>query len=145
MQLADKALIVTGSTTGVGAAIARVCVDQGARVLVHGRDEERGRELVERLGSQAVFHAEDLAEAFSQMVIAPSLKHRVYNSPCESVISEELGKLIQELNDQIDVNYSKKSVAGFPQVMNSNRIKKELHLSPHSIQNRMREYFYKGR
>ncbi len=62
MQLADKALIVTGSTTGVGAAIARVCVDQGARVLVHGRDEERGRELVERLGSQAVFHADDLAD-----------------------------------------------------------------------------------
>lgn len=69
MQLADKALIVTGSTTGVGSAIAEECVNQGARVLLHGRDEGRGRALAQRLGAQTVFHADDLADPSSAVRI----------------------------------------------------------------------------
>ena len=36
MRLKENAIIVTGSTTGIGEAIARRCVAEGARVLVHG-------------------------------------------------------------------------------------------------------------
>jgi NAD(P)-dependent dehydrogenase (short-subunit alcohol dehydrogenase family) len=36
VRLRDKAVIVTGSTTGIGRAIAERCVAEGARVLVHG-------------------------------------------------------------------------------------------------------------
>jgi len=65
MRLIDKAIIVTGSTTGIGKAIARRCVAEGASVLIHGRDEARGRELAVELGGRAAFHADDLADSGS--------------------------------------------------------------------------------
>ena len=36
MRLKDKVIIVTGSTTGIGLAIAERCVAEGAKVVVHG-------------------------------------------------------------------------------------------------------------
>ena len=37
-DLHDKVALVTGSSRGIGAAIARLFAQQGARVVVHGRD-----------------------------------------------------------------------------------------------------------
>ena len=52
MLLKDKVVLITGSTTGIGAAIARQCVKHGAKVMVHGRSEERAKALVEELGAE---------------------------------------------------------------------------------------------
>jgi len=41
-QLSGKTALVTGSTDGVGRLVARKLGQTGARVLVHGRDAERG-------------------------------------------------------------------------------------------------------
>ena len=62
MNLKDKAIIVTGSTTGIGEAVARRCVAEGAHVLVHGRDAERGAAVAAELGPNAVFHQDDLSD-----------------------------------------------------------------------------------
>ncbi len=61
-RLEGKVIIVTGSTTGIGEAIARRCVLEGAHVLVHGREEEAGRQVAASLGARAVFHRDDLAD-----------------------------------------------------------------------------------
>ncbi len=53
-RLEGKALLVTGSTTGIGEAVARRCSEEGASVLVHGRDEERAREVSEAVGGAYV-------------------------------------------------------------------------------------------
>jgi NAD(P)-dependent dehydrogenase (short-subunit alcohol dehydrogenase family) len=62
MRLRDKVIIVTGSTTGIGRAIAGRCVAEGARVLVHGRDRAHGEAVVAKLGPAAVLHLDDLAD-----------------------------------------------------------------------------------
>jgi NAD(P)-dependent dehydrogenase (short-subunit alcohol dehydrogenase family) len=62
MRLQDKVIIVTGSTTGIGEAIARRCVAEGARVLVHGRNQERGQQVVADMGRAAALHIDDLAD-----------------------------------------------------------------------------------
>jgi NAD(P)-dependent dehydrogenase (short-subunit alcohol dehydrogenase family) len=62
MSLANKVILVTGSTTGIGRAIARACARQGARVLVHGRDIERGQALADELGAVACFQPGDLSD-----------------------------------------------------------------------------------
>ena len=62
MRLLDKIIIVTGSTTGIGEAIARRVTAEGARVVIHGRDAERGRALVDELGDRAALAIADLAD-----------------------------------------------------------------------------------
>ena len=49
MILKRKIVLVTGSTDGVGRLVARQLADQGARVLIHGRNTDRGKELVEQI------------------------------------------------------------------------------------------------
>ena len=61
-----RVAIVTGSTSGIGAEIARRLGEAGVRVAVTGRDKTRGREVVHeitRTGGEAVFFAHDLGEA----------------------------------------------------------------------------------
>jgi NAD(P)-dependent dehydrogenase (short-subunit alcohol dehydrogenase family) len=56
--LHGEVAIVTGSTSGLGAVIAGRLVDHGARVVITGRDPERGAAQAERLGAR--FFAADL-------------------------------------------------------------------------------------
>lgn len=51
MMLKDKVILITGSTTGIGKATARRCVAEGAKVMIHGRDEARAKELCDELGA----------------------------------------------------------------------------------------------
>lgn len=62
MRLRDKVILVTGSTTGIGEAIARRVIAEGGLVMVHGRDAERGTKLVAELGERAKFLEADLSD-----------------------------------------------------------------------------------
>lgn len=62
MRLQDKVIIVTGSTTGIGRALAVRFVKEGARVLVHGRNRTEGAAVVAALGGRAVLYCDDLAD-----------------------------------------------------------------------------------
>jgi NAD(P)-dependent dehydrogenase (short-subunit alcohol dehydrogenase family) len=62
MRLQNKVIIVTGSTTGIGKAIAIRCAAEGAKIVVHGLENDWGKEVVEQLGKdKAVLHIEDLS------------------------------------------------------------------------------------
>ena len=66
MIFAGKVVLVTGSTTGIGEACARVFAESGATVMVSGRNEERGRAVVQSIqaaGGSAQFAAADLRAA----------------------------------------------------------------------------------
>jgi NAD(P)-dependent dehydrogenase (short-subunit alcohol dehydrogenase family) len=61
-QLDGKTAIVTGATSGIGARIAEVFVEQGARVLAAGRREEEGQALVARCGNAMTFLRTDVTD-----------------------------------------------------------------------------------
>jgi 3-oxoacyl-[acyl-carrier protein] reductase len=65
MHLDGKRALITGSTAGLGTAIAKVLATEGASVLVHGRREEAAREVVEEIradGGEAGFVLGDLSD-----------------------------------------------------------------------------------
>lgn len=51
MQLKDKVIIITGACTGIGKSIATRCVEEGAKVVINGLEENLGLELIKKLGS----------------------------------------------------------------------------------------------
>ena len=60
----DKIVLITGSTDGVGRKVAIELGKLGAKVLVHGRDTARAREVVAEIargGGTAEFYPADLA------------------------------------------------------------------------------------
>jgi NAD(P)-dependent dehydrogenase (short-subunit alcohol dehydrogenase family) len=54
LQLADKRAVVTGSTAGIGFAIAEALAKEGASVVVNGRTERRVNEAVNKLLTSGV-------------------------------------------------------------------------------------------
>lgn len=52
-NLAQSVTLVTGSTKGIGYAIAEAFTQQGARVILHGRDPVQGRKACEELCAYA--------------------------------------------------------------------------------------------
>lgn len=49
LQLQDKIALVTGSTSGIGKAIAKLFAREGAKVIINGRSKERVEATVEEL------------------------------------------------------------------------------------------------
>ena len=67
-RLKDKVVIVTGSTSGIGIGIAKLCAAEAAQVVITGRNVERGQKVVneiEATGGKAWFHAFDLTSTES--------------------------------------------------------------------------------
>ncbi|WP_313000715.1 SDR family NAD(P)-dependent oxidoreductase [Chryseobacterium gleum] len=46
LQLKGKRALVTGSSSGLGEAIAKMLADEGASVIIHGRDKERAEKVM---------------------------------------------------------------------------------------------------
>lgn len=60
-----RVTLITGATSGIGAAVAEACAGPGERLALSGRDEQRGRhiaDLVRNMGSEAAFIVADIRE-----------------------------------------------------------------------------------
>jgi NAD(P)-dependent dehydrogenase (short-subunit alcohol dehydrogenase family) len=115
--------LVTGATDGLGRRVAAELADRGARVLVHGRDPERGAETVEqirrRTGNQRVelhlanlsslAEVRDLAEAVAES--APALGLLINNAGIGSGLPE--GRERQESRDGNELRFAVNYLAGF--------------------------------
>src|SRR4029450_12199104 len=74
-----KTAVITGSTDGVGRVVAKRLGEAGVRVLVHGRNRERGERLVaeiKKASGTAEFLAVDLSALAEVRRLAEAVQQR---------------------------------------------------------------------
>jgi L-fucose dehydrogenase len=78
LRLENKAALVTGGASGIGAAVARTLAGEGARVVIVDRDEEAGRKLAEELthatGAALFVSANLMQEADCQRCVGETIR-----------------------------------------------------------------------
>jgi NAD(P)-dependent dehydrogenase (short-subunit alcohol dehydrogenase family) len=121
MKLNGKTVLVTGSTDGVGRYVALKLAAAGAKVLVHGRDRERAKTLIEAIdrqcGGEAIFYQVDLASLagtrqFADAVIADHKRLDVFISNA-GIGSLSLGAERRTSVDGYELRFAVNYLAGF--------------------------------
>ena len=73
LQLGGRRALVTGSSSGIGEAIAHMLTEEGAKVVVHGRNRERAEKVAADIGAAGVAIGELQAEGGAARVHAEAV------------------------------------------------------------------------
>jgi NAD(P)-dependent dehydrogenase (short-subunit alcohol dehydrogenase family) len=77
MNLIGKTILITGSTDGVGRRVALELATAGARVLIHGRNRQRGESVLAAMrkagNGRAAFYPADLASLAEVRALAATI------------------------------------------------------------------------
>ncbi len=111
MQINGRTALVTGTSRGIGPAIARAFADQGGRVICHARTEDDARRAAEEVGGEPVAgdlgDAAGIAEVAARVAtLAPELDVLVHNA---GVLRR--GGVDDALRDDLDVCFAVNVVA----------------------------------
>lgn len=78
MRLNNKVALITGGTSGIGRSTARLFAEEGAKVVLTGRDGTRGEEVVaeiKKAGGKAIFIRADVSSSEEcRRTVAETLK-----------------------------------------------------------------------
>lgn len=72
----NKVIIITGATSGIGEATARVLAKHGAKVVLSGRREERLEKLANELGDSAIYLKSDVTNIVDMKAIVKLAKEK---------------------------------------------------------------------
>jgi len=117
-KLTGKTVLITGSTDGVGRLVACRLGEAGARVMIHGRDVERGARVVadiESAGGAATFLRADLANLAEVRRLAAAVQDET--DRLDILINNAgigtAGGVRQESADGFELRFAVNYLAGF--------------------------------
>ncbi|XRQ07194.1 SDR family NAD(P)-dependent oxidoreductase [Actinomadura welshii] len=70
----QQTILITGATDGLGRALAARLAAEGATVLVHGRDDRRGKAALQEIGGRAHWYRADLASLAETRALAEAVR-----------------------------------------------------------------------
>jgi NAD(P)-dependent dehydrogenase (short-subunit alcohol dehydrogenase family) len=76
LQLKDRLSLVTGSTAGIGYAIAEALASEGARVIINGRSQESVDKAIAKLAPKAAGEVLSFAGDLSEAEIAEQIAQK---------------------------------------------------------------------
>lgn len=72
----NKVVLITGATSGIGEATARVLATNGAKVVLSGRREDRLEKLANELGTSAIYLKSDVTNVEDMKAIVKLAKEK---------------------------------------------------------------------
>jgi NAD(P)-dependent dehydrogenase (short-subunit alcohol dehydrogenase family) len=105
-SLDGKVAVITGGTQGIGLAIAKEFVENGATVVVTGRDQSRLADAVAQIGSNASGVKADAASPAAMAALLKDVKasHRRLDTVVANAVVDDhapLGKITEEQFDRM--------------------------------------------
>lgn len=112
-RLANKVVVVTGATSGIGERIARRLVEDGAQVLVTGRSVPRGTQLASELGQRSHFHPADitLPEAANEIMAAAKAHFGRVDVLVNNAAIDHTGDLLEVPEHEIRATFEVNTIA----------------------------------
>jgi meso-butanediol dehydrogenase / (S,S)-butanediol dehydrogenase / diacetyl reductase len=110
IEFRDKVAIVTGGASGIGAALARLLVESGARVMIADVDESKGKPLAQELGMRARFARTDVTRVEAcervagQTIAAFGRIDMLFNNAGKGLLGDATSTAPEVWNYMIDVN-----------------------------------------
>lgn len=80
MDFADKTVVITGGASGIGAALAELLVEKGARVALADRNIEAVQEAASRIGCMGFYC--DVAEETQILTLLGSVQKELGEVDC---------------------------------------------------------------
>ncbi len=114
-EFENKVVLITGATSGIGAAAAEAFAREGAKVIVSGRRQDKGAEVVEKItaaGGDAYFIQADVSDEDQvEALVAQTVAHygnldiAFNNAGIEGLMGERLdAQSQQDYREQFDIN-----------------------------------------
>jgi 3-oxoacyl-[acyl-carrier protein] reductase len=75
LRISDHSALLLGSTQGLGLSCAKALAAEGVRVVINGRNPEKGREVAAGIGRGAVFIAGDISQESDRARIYEEAHH----------------------------------------------------------------------
>ena len=110
--LENRNIVITGGGKGIGFAIARKCILEGANVVITGRTEKTLKEATEKLGDSCKYVVFDISKVEEM---------KKFLSMCEDKFAGKIDSLISNAGISLHENiYKNVTIEGFDKQFNTN-------------------------